>query len=155
MTMPYSSAISLVRRIRIEAARARVHGRPEIIRVQPQQQFKDFGIGLRTDVAGLRLEVLRGPRTQAPVLVIQKNAAIFHGRRALLEKVAVQRETIFPSFTGTSAHQYQGETPIISDKLVDAENRPAPVAARDDQRAFHPGQRIFHDLQNITFPLRR
>ena len=141
-----------VRRIKIKSPRIRVHGGPEIIGAQPQQQLKNLRVGLRPDVAHLRLECPARPRSQTPVLVVQEDAAILHRWRALLVQVAAQGECSFlfyrhvrPPIPRRDANHFR--------QFVHAVNRPAPVAARDDQRLLHARQRILHDLKHVTFPL--
>ena len=71
-----------VLRVEIERARDFVHRRPERVGFQAQQQLADARVGLRPDVARLRLESFCRPRLQAPVFVVEEDAAILHRRRA-------------------------------------------------------------------------
>lgn len=93
-----------------------VHGRGEVVGLEAQQQFADLGVGSGADVAALGLEGLRGPGRQTPVLVVEEDAAVAHRRRLGVGRRGVDMERRM-FFTGTSAHQYQGDTPISSESV--------------------------------------
>ena len=69
-----------------------VHGRPDGVGPQAQQQFEDSGVGFRPHLSvefpverahgfRFRLEVLCRPGIQRPVLVVEEDAAELHGGR--------------------------------------------------------------------------
>ena len=63
----------------VEGSRAGVHGRRHHVALQTQNQFADAVVGLGANVAQVLLEGPSRPRLQAPVLVVDEEAAIFHG----------------------------------------------------------------------------
>ena len=76
----------LVLRVEVERPGAGVHRRPQVVGLEPQEQLEDLGVGLRADVPGLAgagLMVLLGPLLEAPVFVVDEDAAILHRRRPL------------------------------------------------------------------------
>ena len=64
----------------VESAGAGVHGRGEHIGLQTNKQFADTGVCTRAYVAKLTLVVVRGPWLQPPVLVVDEDATVAHGR---------------------------------------------------------------------------
>jgi len=85
-----------------------VHGRPEMVGFEPQQQLKNFCVSPWTESMPLfRCKVFHSPRTESPHLVVDEDAAIFNCRRtdsqALwrdVERLAMQRRHIGPPIPG-------------------------------------------------------
>ena len=65
----------------VEGTRARVHGGGQHVALQTQYQLAHTVVGLRTDVAKLLLKRLGRPRLQAPVLIVDEEAAILDAGR--------------------------------------------------------------------------
>jgi hypothetical protein len=128
-----------VGRVAVERRGGRVHGRPQGVGLQPQQQVEDLGVGLGADVSGLGLEGVGRPGLQAPVLVIEEDAAILDRRRAEapgpggdVKPVATRRRHVGPPAPGRDADGAR--------QLVDAIGRPTPVGTDDDQGAGNAGR---------------
>ncbi len=93
----------VVSRDLVEGGGAFVHGGPERVGAEAEHEFEDAGVGLGGDGADLRLEGFRGPWLEAPVFVVDENAAVFH-RRGFLdvgagfekERIALRRWDIRP-----------------------------------------------------------
>ena len=62
--------------MRIEGSCAAVHRRGEHIASEAEYQLANLFIGLRADVAQFLLEIVCGPRLQAPVLVVDEDAPV-------------------------------------------------------------------------------
>ena len=80
-----------------ESLGAFVHGWPQGIGTQTQQQFKNLAVGLRSYAAFLarRLKGLCGPWAQAPVFVVDENATILHAGGLTSAEVVGHREELF------------------------------------------------------------
>ena len=131
----------------VERDGAAVHGRPERVRLQAEQQLEDLRVGLRADrkhlrrflrdfgidqVRRFRLERLRRPRREAPVLVVDEDAAVFdrgslRGAERLRqgEGIAFFRRDVRPPFVGRDA-EHPG-------KFDDAVSRAALVRTCDHE----------------------
>ena len=124
------------------------HGRPEIICLQPQEQLEDLLVKfviVAADILALTQPV------RARRLVIEKDAAIFHGRRALDICAGLHEERILVA-DGHIRPPIPRRNADLLREIVDAVNGPALVAARNHQRGGNPRQRIFNYLQNKRFP---
>ena len=78
-----------------EGLRTLVHGGPEGVGAQAQQQFEDAFVGLGTDASfQSRLVGLAGPRHHAPVFVVDEDAAVLHTGMLFLPVVGGQGEPL-------------------------------------------------------------
>ena len=71
-----------------------MHGRPDVIEAEAQHEFEDFVVGFGADVIELGVEGFGGPGVEAPVFVIDENAAVFDGGRALLIRAGLDEEGV-------------------------------------------------------------
>ena len=70
----------------VERCGAGVHGRPQVVAAQAEQQFEHFLIDFRPDLSGLLVEGLLDPfRPSSEALVVDEDAAVLHGRLLLQE----------------------------------------------------------------------
>ena len=111
MTMPYSSASFGLSRV-VVVDRAAPHRRPEVVALEPQDQLEHVLVELVIAAA----ELLLHPAGERRGFVVDEDAAVFHGRLALRVAARQHVQTRSASRTGTSAHQYHGETPIWADR---------------------------------------
>ncbi len=123
------------------------HGGPEIIRLEPQQQFENVGV----EGVIVAAEFFLCPAGEVRRLVIEESAAIFDRGRSLniftglhKQHVLVPRGHILPKVPRRNADLLR--------QVVNAVNGPALVAAADDERIFDTGQGMGNDLQKIRFP---
>ncbi len=141
------------------------HRRPEIITLQPQNQLEQIGVKAAPVIGHARRHrrigagrhcaiFLVDPVAQIRRLVVQKNAAIFHRRRPLhkfsgLHKqfVVMRRRHVRPIIPGRNADLFG--------QIINAVNRPAFVAAADDQRAVHAAASVWARLESKTIPICR
>ena len=94
-----------------EGGCSRMHTGPDGVSPQPQQQLEDLLIGLGADMSkGSRIESRITPMAQAPVLIIQKDAAIGYTRllfglesRIHHQPVLLLRHHIAPPYPGRYA----------------------------------------------------
>ena len=109
-------------------------------------------VGLGTDVAVFGFEGLGGPGAEAPVFVVEEDAAVFYGGRALLKPIAAQgyRVTMGDGDIGPPIPRRNADA---GGEIVDAKDGAATVAAGDAEGTVHAGERVVHKLQDITFPL--
>ena len=137
--------------ISVEGFGAGVHRRPEGVGLEAQQELEDFCVGLGADAAVFRFEGFRGPRLQAPILVIDEDAAILHRWRAeaFQTRRNQQRGFLFGRDVGPPM---PGRNTDLLGKFIDAECGAAAVAADDDERLRHTGERFFHDGDDETLP---
>ena len=101
---------------------------------------------------GFGLERFGRPGLQAPVFVVDKDAAVLDRGRAQ-PAVSGRHEKVDCRSGVTSAHQYHGETPIACDnsktpKAVPRRSLPAITKPNFDVR-----QRITHVCDHETLPL--
>ena len=89
-----------------------VHGRPEDVGTQAQQQFADAGVGVRTYILDVGVHVLGRPGLYAPVFVVDEDAAeldarLADGERAIggIERRARLGGDICPPHPRRDAHQ--------------------------------------------------
>ena len=73
-----------------------VHGGPQSVGTQTQQQFHHAGIGIGADVVVLFVDTFGGPRLQAPVLIVDEDAAILHRGFPRHHLVATHVESLLP-----------------------------------------------------------
>ena len=133
-----------------------MHRRPQRVGMQTQQQLEDALVGVRADVAlaviyrGVHL--LRGPRTQAPVLVIQEDAAILHRWRRLYKQTGphVDSGVMRDGHIGPPRPRRDAHLPRERKQRI---RRTAPVIRRDDKRQLHTGQEVRLAL-GLAFGLR-
>ena len=85
MTATYNDCIIIgylrILFIIIEGFGTGMHCRPYIISLEPQHQFKHFGIRIRTNVFYNGVHMLSCPGLQAPIFIINKDATILNRRR--------------------------------------------------------------------------
>jgi hypothetical protein len=129
-----------------------MHGGPAEVGAQPQEQFEDVRVGFRADVAlagfpafagvadEIGLDGFRGPGLEAPVLVVEKDAAVFDGRRRLHvrrasggdeQRVVMDGGNVGPPVPG-------GDADLFGER-EGAERRSAAVRADDQQGGLHAG----------------
>ena len=124
------------------------HGGPEIVTLEPQDEFKDVRVHPVVQLAVL----LPRPGHEARAFVVDEDAAIFYRRRTLhvTARVHVERAVAFGRHVGPPI---PGRHPDLFGQVIHAENRPALVAAGDDEGAFDSGQRPAQDLNRRRLPL--
>ena len=135
----------------VESRRCVVHRRGQVVRLQAEQQFAHLLVGLRADVAQLLFEVLLRPAVEAPVLVVDEDAAVFHRgafrreiRDAQRQPVAVFHGGVRPPVPRAHADGARHREQTVG--------RAAAVAARNDQRFAHAVSRTVDQPDCITFP---
>ena len=135
----------------VKGRRRVVHRRGQVIRLQAEQQFAHLLVGLRADVAQLLFEVLLRPAVEAPVLVVDEDAAVFHRGAFRREIPDAQRQPI--------AVPHGGVGPPVPRAYADGARhrkqsvgRAAAVAAGDDQRFAHAVARTLDQPDRIAFP---
>ena len=121
-----------------ESHRALVHRWPYRVGPQTQQEFKYLPIGLGTDLSvGTWFKVLTAPRTGAPVLIIDKDAAIGHAGRLSRAEVAVDEQP-FLSLRHDIAPPYPGRDTCHPREFQQSIGHPSTIAALDDDlTVFH------------------
>ena len=120
------------------------HGRPEVIRLQAQQQLKDLLVGLGVHAA----EMLLTPRAERGPLVVDEDAAIFHGRIAVFVAVVVIQFVLMHYWR--IGHPVPGRHADAARYLVDAIDGAALVVACNDEVAVN-----HVDDVGLPFPLDR
>lgn len=133
----------------VEEVGVRMHGRPEVVGLEAEEQFEDALVRLRADVL-VRLLGAVGPSGQV-LLVVDEDAPVAdrglvadEGARRHGHLVAVLHRDVGPPVPGRDADAFRG--------VVDPVDRATPVAARDHQGAVHPGQRTVDDLSDRRLP---
>ncbi len=124
------------------------HGRPEIVAAKTQDQFEHVGVHFGVDAA----ELFISPRPETRLFVVDEYAAIFHGGFA--GNMPAGKHVGF----GTLAWGNIGPPVPRRDsdrlgKLIDAEYRPAFVAAGNHQRLIDAGNGLSNRGDHKTFPL--
>ena len=106
-----------------------VHGRPDIIGLQPKQQLEYLFVGLHPD--GILAHVLFHPAVQL-LLIVDENAAVLHGGPVRLLKILRQEKFLLlphrhvrPEIPGRNAKH--------AAQLIDAVDGPSPVRSRNDK----------------------
>ena len=90
----------LTLRMTVESTCTGVHGWGEHIAFQTENQFTDTVVCLRAYVTQLLLISLRCPRLQAPVLVVDEDAAIFDGGRLTDVVLRIVEDTLITFIDG-------------------------------------------------------
>ena len=128
-----------------ESLRAEVHGRPQGVGLEAQQQLHHPGVGVGTDVVVLLVDALGGPGLQAPVLVVDEDAAILHRRlthRQLgahsIERFLLLRSHVGPPYPRRHACQTR--------QLEESVGRATRRAADDDEGTPDAFLRLLHHL---------
>jgi hypothetical protein len=126
-----------------------MHGGPQVVGLEAEQQFEDAAIGLRADVL-VRLLGTVGPRGEV-LLVVDEDAPVadgrlvpFQGSRGDRHGVAVLHGDVGPPVPGRDPDAFRG--------VVDAVGGAAPVASGDHQGAFHSADRAVHHLGHRRLP---
>ena len=79
-----------------ECCRALVHGWPDGVGSQTEQQLEYLLVGLRSNQSvGSRRKILTTPRARTPVLIVDKDAAIGHTRRVLHREIIAECQPLF------------------------------------------------------------
>ena len=102
-------------------------------------------------MAGNRAKLFFDPACQIRCFVIKEHAAIPHRRRAL-HKLSGFHKKLVVMFGRHIRPVMPGRNADLLGQIVNAVNRPALVAAADNQRAGDARQRIGHDLNQERFP---
>ena len=135
-----------------ERLRLMVHGRPQGIGSETEQQFHHLGIGLRTHVSVVGLEVVLCPHPYAPVFVVDEYAPVFHGRLAHQRPVTAHMESL--SFLRSHVSPpYEGRHSCQTRYLEQSVCRAARRAAEHHESLVESVNRIFHHLQTESLPL--
>ena len=124
--------------------------------MQPQQQLEDALVGVRADVAFAIVDggvhLLCGPRAQAPVLIVEEDAAVLHRRLALHvcagmdeDGCVVVRQEHRPTSPRRDAH--------LARESEESEGRAATVGAGDDERSFYAGDWVGDGCGEGRLPL--
>ncbi len=136
----------------VEGGGAGVHGGPESVGFEAEEEFENFGVGFGADVADLGLEGFGGPGDQAPVLVVDEDATVLDGRRPEVagaggdvEVVAMRGGNVGPPIPGGDADGL-GE-------FKDPVGSAAAVAAGDDEVGAARGMGVGDGGDEETFPL--
>ena len=124
------------------------HRRPEVVALEPEDQLKD----LRVELAVVVAELLLDPARERGRLVVQKDAAVLHSRRALDVRARLHVQGA-PPLDRHIGPPVPGRYADLLGQVVDAVDRAALVAAGDHQRAGDTGQRLRHHLDHEGFPL--
>lgn len=94
---------------------------------------------------------VRGPPVERGSLVVDEESAVFH-RRWPLGVPSGQHEQFFVLPRGHIVPPAPGRYPDSRGDIVTRVDRSALVASRENEHAFHPGERILHDLFQGYFP---
>jgi hypothetical protein len=110
----------------------RMHPRPDTIGAEAEQKFKDAGVSLRTDIADFRLKRFGGPRFKPPILVVDEDAAIFHG--GLGNGFCAEREAKFRAFGRGNIRPPtpRGDADAAGD-FINAIRQPTPIRTGDGE----------------------
>ncbi len=96
--------------------------------------------------------LLVDPTRQRRSLVVEEDAAVFHCRFTLNPASGFDIERVFV-FNGYVGPPVPGRDANLLGEVVDAKDRAALVAARDDQGTRDAGQGMRNDLGERRFPL--
>ena len=129
-----------------------VHGWPEMVGSEAQQQFKNLGVCPGTESVSLfRREILHRPGAESPHLIIDEDAAIFDRRwsdaqplRRNIKRLAMKGCHIRPPVPRRDADAL-GE-------FINPVGGTAAVTAGNHQRLLHARQRIGHPHNDIRLP---
>ena len=108
------------------------HRRPQVVGLQPEQQFKDLGIGLGVDATKLVVT----PVAERRPLVVDEDATVFHLRRGLDDAPAVVPHLLLMGDRGIGPPVPGRHADALRD-LIDAVDGAALVAASDDETTIH------------------
>ena len=128
-----------------------MHRRSQIVGLQAEQQFAHLLVGLRADVAQLLLEVFLRPAVEAPVFVVDEDAAVFHRGAFRREVRDAQRQPVAVPHGGVGppVPRAHADGARYGEQSVGCA---AAVAAGDDQRFAHAVSRTVDQPDRVTFP---
>ena len=126
------------------------HGRPQVVALQPEDELEHLFIEDGIESA----EFLLRPSGQRRGFIIDENAAVFHlglpprvPARKNVEVRLLSRGHIRPPVPGGNADAGR--------QIEHAVDCPPFVAAHDNQCPIDSGNRLFHGLYHVGFPLSR
>src|SRR6185437_10056570 len=127
--------------------RAVPHGGPQVIRLQPKQQFKDSLIKQMIEAAVFFVDPIR----ERWGLIIEENPAILYGgftfdvsSRLDVQRIVMRDRNIRPTIPGRHANLFRD--------VIDSEDRAALVAAGNNESAGDPWQWMRNHLDQVRFP---
>lgn len=106
-----------------------VHGGPDIIALEPKDEFEDMAVGPGTDRAVVGVQLCPGVEL---LLVVEKDAAVLHARPVGLQK-ALRKEERFAFFDGDIRKEIPRRYAEKAGKFVNSKNRsPSSLPCQDD-----------------------
>ena len=142
-----------VLRAEVEGLRAGVHGGPQVVALQAEQQFEHFPVGLGSHLVVLFVEVLFSPAGPASeTLIVDEDATVSDRRLPLDECSAANHQSLLmlghnvgPPVPGRNADGFR--------ERQQPEGRSAAVAANDDQCFADMLRRPLKRRHQERFPL--
>lgn len=119
--------------------RVDVHGGPDVVAPEPQDEFEDMAVGLGAD--GAVVGVLLCPGVEL-FFVVEEDAAVLHGGPVGLQKV-LRKEERFAFFDGDVGKEIPRQNAEKAGKFVNCKNRsPSSLPRQDDAPALQKLDKI-------------
>ena len=119
--------------------RVDVHGGPDVVAPEPQDEFEDMAVGLGADGAVVGVQLCPGVEL---LLVVEEDAAVLHGGPVGLQKV-LRKEERFAFFDGDVGKEIPRRNAEKAGKFVNCKNRsPSSLPRQDDAPALQKLDKI-------------
>lgn len=113
--------------------RVDVHGGPDIVALEAQDEFEDMAVGLGADGAVVGVQLCPGVEL---FFVVEEDAAVLHGGPVGLQKV-LRKEERFAFFDGDVGKEIPRRNAEKAGKFVNCKNRsPSSLPRQDDAPAL-------------------
>ena len=119
--------------------RVDVHGGPDVVAFEPQDEFEDMAVGLAADGAVVGVQLCPGVEL---LLVVEEDAAVLHGGPVGLQKV-LRKEERFALFDGDVGKEIPRRNTEDTGKFISCKNgSPSSLPRQDDAPALQKLDKI-------------
>ena len=141
----------LVFRDLVECSGSLMHGRSKHIGLQTEDQFAHLVVCLGADVAALLLEIVLSPAEDTPVLIVDEDTTVFHGRGLRVEVRDIDCKGIPVLHRSIEPPPPRADTDLTADGHK-SEGRSPAVAPGDHDGLPDTFAGIVYKTDSIPFP---